>query len=171
LQSHENNYTFDSPNKANMDATKLDRIINSLFEVLEEDIATYQSSPDDWKIAEGNVAICIITETGKIYGKVFGNDRLRQRKYFGVAWQKASQVWITGHKTGDYEKIVFGGGMNPEDSPIALPDLIGWIGGQPIQIDRNTTLAVGFSGFRGFNDIDIVKKAMEKVLQKSLTLL
>ncbi|MDH4089236.1 MAG: hypothetical protein OEV74_08525 [Cyclobacteriaceae bacterium] len=147
-----------------MDSTKLDKIVTSLFAALEEEISTYRSSPDDWKISEGNAAVCIITETGRIYGKVFGNDRLKQRKFFSIAWQKASQVWITGHKTGDYEKIVFGGEMNPEDSPIALPDLIGWIGGQPIRIDSDTLLSVGFSGFRGFNDIEIVKKAAQKVV-------
>ncbi len=147
-----------------MDPTKLEKIINSIFDVLNDDIASYQNSPDDWKISEGNVAICMITEDGRIYGKLYGNDKLRQRKFFRVAWLKASQVWITGHKTGEYEKIVFGGNMNPEDSPIELPDLIGWVGGQPIQLDSATTLAVGFSGFRGFNDIDIVQKAVQKVM-------
>ena len=149
-----------------MDTTKLEKIINSIFEVLEVEISGFRSSPEDWRISEGNVAICIITEEGKIYGKLFGRDRLKQRKFFSIAWKKASQVWITGHKTGDYEKIVFGGEMNPEDSPIELPDLIGWVGGQPIQIDRDTRLSIGFSGFRGFNDIEIVQKAIQKVKHK-----
>lgn len=154
-----------------MEPTKLETIINSIFEVLESKISDYQSSPDDWKISEGNVAVCVITEEGKIYGKLFGTDRLKQRKFFRIAWLKASQVWITGHKTGEYEKIVFGGEMNPEDSPIELPDLIGWVGGQPIQLDKETRISVGFSGFRGFNDIDIVKQAVEQVGQKKITLL
>jgi len=145
------------------DVIKLEKIIYSIFEVLEQDVLAYRSSPLDWQISEGNAAICIITGDGRIYGKVFGADKVRQRNFFRVAWQKASQVWITGHPTGDYEKIVFGGEMEPEDSPIELPDLIGWVGGQPIQIDANTRLSVGFSGFRGFNDIDIVQKAVQKV--------
>ena len=149
-----------------MDTTQLEKIINSIFEVLEAEVSGFRRSPEDWRISDGNVAICIITEEGKIYGKVFGNDRLKQRKFFSIAWKKASQVWITGHKTGDYEKIVFGGEMNPEDSPIELPDLIGWVGGQPIQIDRDTPLSIGFSGFRGFNDIEIVQKAIQKVKHK-----
>ena len=149
-----------------MDNVKLEKMITSIFEVLEEEVKSYQDSYDDWKISEGNVAICIITDDGRIYGKLFGKDRLKQRKFFRIAWQKASQVWITGYKTGEYEKIVFGGQMNPEDSPIELPDLIGWIGGQPIQIDQDTTLAIGFSGFRGSNDIDIVQNAVQKVMQK-----
>jgi glc operon protein GlcG len=44
----------------------------------------------------------MITEDGRIYGKLYGNDKLKQRKFFRVAWLKASQVWITGHKTGEY---------------------------------------------------------------------
>jgi glc operon protein GlcG len=148
-----------------MDSAILDKIINELFIVLEDEIAGFRDSHDDWRISEGHVAICIITTDGKIYGKVFGSDKIKQRKFFSIAWQKASQVWITGYKTGDYEKIVFGGGMNPEDSPISLPDLIGWVGGQPIQLDQDTTLAVGFSGFRGFNDIDIVQRALKRVLK------
>ena len=149
-----------------MNTIKLEKIINLIFETLEEEIAGYQNSPEDWNISKGNVAICIITEGGKIYGKLFGRDKLKQRHFFKIAWQKASQVWITGHSTGDYEKIVFGGDMDPEDAPIELPDLIGWVGGQPIQIDQETQLAIGFSGFRGFNDIDIVQKAIQKILPK-----
>ena len=145
-----------------MDAPTLEKLINALFKALKPEIASYRNSPEDWNISEGNVAICIITEDGKIYGKVYGADRLRQRNFYRIAWQKASQVWITGHKTGDYEKIVFGGEMDPEDSPIELPDLIGWVGGQPLQIDVDTQLSVGFSGFRGFNDINIVQKALQK---------
>lgn len=147
-----------------MKTTTLEKIINSIFETLEEEISGYQNSPEDWNISDGNVAICIVTEDGKVYGKLFGADKLKQRQFFNVAWKKASQVWITGHNTGDYEKIVFGGNMDPEDSPIELPDLIGWIGGQLIQLDFSTKVAVGFSGFRGFNDIGIVQRAVDKVM-------
>ncbi|MGB5205765.1 hypothetical protein [Eudoraea sp.] len=146
-----------------MNQTALEKIINSIFETLEEAIVSYQNSPEDWDISDGNVAICILTEDGRVYGKLFGTDKLKGRHFFSVAYKKASQVWITGQRTGDYEKIVFGGEMDPEDSPIELPDLIGWVGGQPIKIE-DTQLSVGFSGFRGFNDIDIVQTAVEKVM-------
>jgi len=146
-----------------MVTTRLEKIINSLFETLEEEITTYQNRPEDWNISDGNVAICILTEDGRVYGKLFGSDKLKRRHFFSIAYKKASQVWITGHKTGDYEKIVFGGEMDPEDSPIELPELIGWVGGQPINI-QETQLSIGFSGFRGFNDIDIVQKAIQKVM-------
>ena len=149
-----------------MKTFELEKFISALYKELEQEVLTFKNSPDDWNISQGNVAMCIITEDGKIYGKLFGSDKLKQRGFFNVAWKKASQVWITGHKTGDYEKIVFGGTMDPEDSPIELPDLIGWVGGQPINVDEETTLAIGFSGFRGFNDIGIVERAVKKILKK-----
>jgi len=149
-----------------MKTFELEKFISALYQELEQEVLTFKNSPDDWNISQGNVAMCIITEDGKIYGKLFGSDKLKQRGFFNVAWKKASQVWITGHKTGDYEKIVFGGTMDPEDSPIELPDLIGWVGGQPINVDEETTLAIGFSGFRGFNDIGIVERAVKKILKK-----
>ncbi len=146
-----------------MNHTALEKIINSIFETIEEEIVNYQNSPEDWSISDGNVAICILSEDGRVYGKLYGTDKIKRRQFFSIAYKKASQVWITGQRTGDYEKIVFGGEMAPEDSPIALPDLIGWVGGQPIKIE-DTQLSVGFSGFRGFNDIKIVQKAVQKVL-------
>ena len=149
-----------------MNPNKLETTINSLFEALEEEISGFQNSPEDWDICEGNVAICIISENGQVYGKLFGTDKIKQREIFKIAWQKASQVWITGHNTGEYEKIVFGGTMDPEDAIIELPDLIGWVGGQHIQLDDESRIYVGFSGFRGFNDIGIVQTALKKVLAK-----
>lgn len=146
-----------------MNTTAIDAFVNKLFDEIETRIPGFRSSEPDWRISEGNVAICIITEAGKLYGKVYGTDKIKQRQFFKVAYQKASQVWITGYKTGEYESIVFGGGMDPEASPIELPDLIGWVGGQPIRLDDETELSVGFSGFRGFNDIAIVCDAVAKI--------
>ena len=149
-----------------MTSATIEKTINSIFEVLEEEISGFQNSPEDWNISDGNVAICIIPEDGRVYGKLFGTDKIKLRQSYKVAWQKASQVWITGHNTGDYEKVVFGGNMDPEDAPIELPDLIGWVGGQQLQLDEEHLINVGFSGFRGFNDIEIVKTAVWKVMAK-----
>ena len=149
-----------------MTSLELEPFIAAIFQEIEKQIPEYENSPDDWSISQGNVAACIITEEGKIYGKLFGSDKLKQRQYFSVAWNKASQVWITGMKTGAYERHVFGGEMDPEDSPIDLPDLIGWIGGQPIRIDDETQLSVGFSGFQGVNDLRIVEKAVKAALNR-----
>lgn len=149
-----------------MNSEKIESIIAGIFNEIEPLIETYKTSPEDWNISEGNVALCIITEEGKIFGKLFGTDKLRQRDFYNVAWKKASQVWITSHNTGDYELIVFKGDKDPEEiSPIALPDLIGWVGGQKIELEEDTSIAVGFSGFRGFNDLKIVQDALKKVLQ------
>lgn len=147
-----------------MTSLELESTIAAIFQEIEKQIPEYENSPEDWHECEGHVAACIITEDGKVYGKLFGSDKLRQRKYFNIAWKKASQVWITGMKTGAYEKVVFGGEMDPEDSPIELPDLIGWIGGQPIRVDDETQLSIGFSGFQGVNDLGIVEKAVKAVL-------
>ena len=141
-----------------------EELIKELFQELENRIPEYEKSAEDWRISKGNVAICIVTEDGQVFGKLYGTHKLSQRKYFDIAWRKASQVWITGHNTCDYEKIVFGGEMDPDDSPIELPDLIGWMGGQLVSIDDQTKLAIGFSGFQGYNDIDIVKQALAKIL-------
>lgn len=146
-----------------MNTIAIDAFVNKLFEEIETRIPSFRNSEPDWSISEGNVAICVITDSGKLYGQVYGTDKIKQRGFFKIAYQKASQVWITGYRTGEYESIVFGGDMDPEDSPIELPDLIGWVGGQPIRLDDETQLAIGFSGFRGFNDIAIVKDAVASI--------
>ena len=145
-----------------MENNDLDSAINDIFVQIEKKIPEFETSYEDWSISEGNVAICIINPEGKVYGKMYGSDKIKQRGFYSVAWKKASQVWITGHNTGDYEKIVFGGEMDPEASPIELPDLIGWVGGQKISV-KNEELSVGFSGFRGFNDLKIVQDAVRSL--------
>ena len=143
---------------------QLEKAINHLFTALDKEVETYRDSPDDWNICEGNVAVCLITDDGDVYGRFFGNDKILQRASYHTAYRKASQVWITGHNTNDYEKMVFDGTVDPEAfSPIELPDLIGWLGGQRFPLDGATTVSIGFSGFRGFNDLKIVKDAWEKV--------
>jgi glc operon protein GlcG len=41
--------------------------------------------------------------------------------------------------------------------------LVGWLGGQPVTLRDGTKLSVGFSGFRGISDLEIVVKALEKI--------
>lgn len=136
-----------------------------MFESITAQIPYYKDSPADWSISEGNVSVCIMDEKGNIYGKIWGNDKIRGRKYFDIAYRKASQVWITGYKTGEYEKLVFADVINYKDFGIELPDLMGWEGGQPIQLDAETTISCGFSGFKGINDLGIVKKAAEEAMK------
>ncbi|MDP2890359.1 MAG: hypothetical protein Q8P34_15515, partial [Bacteroidota bacterium] len=90
-------------------------------------------------------------------------DQLRGRDSFKIAWTKASQVWITGYKTNEYERMIFTDQMDYHTFGISLPDLIGYEGGQPITLPDGTKLAVGFSGFRGGSDLEIVRKALERI--------
>lgn len=148
-----------------MTQQKLQQIINLMFESLSNQIPTYKNSEEDWRTSEGNVAVCIIDDAGNIYGKIWGNDKIKGRYYYDIAYRKASQVWITGYKTGEYERLVFTDQINHKDFGINLPDLMGWEGGQPIQLDAETRISCGFSGFKGINDLGIVKKAAEKAIQ------
>jgi uncharacterized protein GlcG (DUF336 family) len=147
-----------------MTTERLQQIINKMFESISVQIPAYKNSEIDWSISSGNVAVCIIDDAGNIYGKIWGDDKLRGRKFFDVAYRKASQVWITGYKTGEYERLVFTDKLNYRDFGIELPDLMGWEGGQPIQLDAETRISCGFSGFKGVNDLAIVKKAAEEAM-------
>ena len=71
---------------------------------------------------------------------------------------------ITGLKTGEYEKLVFTGKIDEHQFGIIRPDFIGWEGGQPIAVDGQTRLSIGFSGFRGTSDLEIVQKAVADVV-------
>ena len=150
-----------------MSKEQLQKIINKMLESISSQVPTYKNSEPDWTISAGHVAVCIIDDDGNIYGKIWGEDKLKGRKYYDVAYRKASQVWITGYKTGEYEKLVFSGKLNYRDFGIELPDLMGWEGGQPIQLDADTRISCGFSGFKGINDLAIVKRAADEAMVKS----
>lgn len=143
---------------------KLQPIINKIFESITVQIPAYKNSEPDWSISQGNLSVCIIDDAGNIYGKIWGNDKLRGRRFFDVAYRKASQVWITGYKTNEFERLVFTDKLNYKDFGIELPDLMGWEGGQPIQLDAETRISCGFSGFKGVNDLAIVKKAADEAM-------
>jgi uncharacterized protein GlcG (DUF336 family) len=146
----------------------LQETINKMFAYINNQLPNYQNSPADWDISEGNVACCIIDETGLVYGKIWGTDKVKGRKYYDIAYRKAVQVWITGYKTMEYEKLVFSGQINHKDFGIELPDLMGWEGGQPLQLDQDTKISCGFSGFKGVNDLKLVKDAAQYVLGKNI---
>jgi len=138
--------------------------IEQLIQNIEELIPVYMNNAEDRNINNGNTAVCIIDETGAIFGKLFVNDnKIGARECFRIAWTKASQVWLTGMKTGEYEKKVFNGEINEHIVGIRMPDLIGWQGGQPITLKSGLKLSVGFSGFRGITDLEIVVKASENI--------
>lgn len=126
-------------------------------------VPEYMENEEDRMKANGNVAICLVDDQGQIYGKVFGTDKIRGRESFRVAWIKASQVWITGVRTGTYEKMVFNKEIDEAQFGIRMPDYIGWEGGQPIVLADGTKLSVGFSGFRGATDLEIVIRALTRI--------
>lgn len=148
----------------NMEPQELNQLIHKIIAAVEKRVPEYADRKEDRKRNEGNCALCIIEDSGAVHGKMFGSDKIRVRNSFRIAWTKASQVWITGIKTGEYEKMVFTGQIDDRQFGIIRPDFIGWEGGQPIAVDGKTKLSVGFSGFRGATDLEIVQKAVAEVV-------
>ncbi len=134
-----------------------------LIAAIEALLPEYLADPADRNIANGNVGVCIIDEAGRIHGAQFGPDRIRKRQSFRTAWTKASQVWITGMKTGEYERAVFTGQVDEHKFGIARPDFVGWEGGQPFTLPDGTRLSVGISGLRGVSDLAIAVRAMQQL--------
>lgn len=130
---------------------------------IENLIPGYMENPIDKNIAEGNVAVCMIDETGNIYGKMYGENRARARQSFKIASTKAMQVWLTGTKTGEYERQVFTKEIAENAHGIEAPELIGWEGGQPVKLKNGDIISVGFSGFRGIIDLEIMQRAIKTV--------
>ncbi|MDD4992132.1 MAG: heme-binding protein [Paludibacter sp.] len=134
--------------------------IQELMQEIERILPIYMENPLDQVKTNGNVSICIIDEEGNVYGKMFGQEKVTRRSTYKLAWIKASQVWITKMKTGDYEKLIFNNEVDETVLGIDAPDLIGWPGGQPVKLKDGTILSIGFSGFRGEIDLEIVIKAL-----------
>lgn len=139
------------------------KIIDSILVELEALIPGALTEPKDEAVSHGNVAICIIDDAGMIYGRMYGSNHPRLRQSFKVAWTKASQVWLTGVKTGEYERLVFTGQVPENANGIENPDLVGWVGGQPLELNNGLKLSVGFSGFRGETDIEVVLQACKNL--------
>jgi len=146
-----------------MSRSDLSTVINKIISAISEMAPEYFNNPLDSSVANGGAAACIIDADGNIYGKMFGPDKIRRRQSFKVAWTKCSQVWITGMKTGEYERKVFNNEIDHSKYGISMPDMIGWEGGQPITLKDGTVISAGFSGFRGTSDLEIVVKAVAKV--------
>lgn len=146
-----------------MEPKALTILIQAIIAAVEKRIPEYLAVEVDRKINEGNCALCIVDEAGGVHGKMFGADKIRRRHSFRIAWVKASQVWITGLKTGEFEKLVYAGKLDEHQYGLSRPDFIGWEGGQPIVVDGHAKLSVGFSGFRGTSDLEIVQRAVADV--------
>ncbi|NNV56359.1 hypothetical protein [Limnovirga soli] len=144
-----------------MQYTQLAPFIEKLFLEIEKLLPYYLQNKEDEQISHGNCAACIIDEHGNIYGRMFGTNKIRSREIYRIAWTKASQVWITGLKTGEYEKLFFNNQIG--ECGIEVPDLIGWEGGQPLTLKNGQQLFAGFSGIRGIYDLEIMVKALAAI--------
>lgn len=146
-----------------MAGKELEIIVRRIIDEAEKLIPEYMQNDEDRRIANGSVSVCIIDDDGVIYGKMFGPDKIRHREAYRIAWWKASQVHITRLKTGEFEKKAFNKEVDEEKYGIERPDWIGWEGGQLITLKDGTELAVGFSGFRGVVDLEIIVRALAAV--------
>ena len=144
------------------------KTIEKMYDSIEGKIPKYMANKEDSSISDGNVAICMIDNEGQVYGKMYGKDAVRRRAFYRIAWIKASQVWITREKTGKFEELVFAGELDDKQFGIERPDFIGWEGGQLIKLG-NIDLAVGFSGFQGINDLEIVVNAAKEAIKHGPT--
>src|SRR3990172_7374703 len=108
----------------------IEKILSNITALVPE----YLNIPEDKEMSKGCSSVCIIEEDGTVHGKMFGTDKTRMRHTFKTAWTKASQVWMTGMKTGEFEKRVFSGELDENKFGVSKPDLIGWEGGQPVTL-------------------------------------
>jgi uncharacterized protein GlcG (DUF336 family) len=133
------------------------------FVEIEKLLPGFRKDPVDFGINGGNVAVFVFGPDGEIFGKTFGADKPKCRDTATTAWKKASQVWLTRIATGEYERKVYNGEVNWFSFGIMKPDLIGWEGGIPGILPDKTEVSLGFSGFRGEKDAEILEKALVAV--------
>lgn len=143
-----------------MEQLTLPEVAARLFLEIERLLPKFRAVAEDAAINEGNVAVVVIGPAGEVFGHLFGTDRIRQRNTAGTAWKKASQVWLTGIATGEYERRVYNGEVDWAKLGVMKPDLVGWEGGLPIRLADGSMIAVGFSGFRGETDAAIIRAAV-----------
>lgn len=134
--------------------------IQKIIAEVEKLVPVYMQIEEDRVKNDGNVSVCIIDGEGAVHGRMFGNDKIKVRETFRLAWIKASQVHITGIKTGEFEKLAFANEIDGKKFGIAPPDYVGYRGGVPVTLEDGTVLSIGFSGFRGITDLEIIDKAV-----------
>ena len=146
-----------------MTPAELSSVVEKLLAEIERLIPACLQNPEDRDNSHGNVTLLIVAEGGQIFGRMFGTDKPRRRGTCRIAWQKATQVWMTGHATGRYEELVYAKKLDPSPFGINHPDFIGWDGGLPVVAQDGTKLAVAMSGFSGATDCNMIRAAVAKV--------
>lgn len=139
----------------------------SVAEMLVDEVArlvpAFLEDPVDRKMSNGNAAVCVIDEKGRIGGRIFGSDKGRARWCFGIASRKVAQVFVTGYATGRFEELVYAKQLDDGPFGINRPDFIGWQGGVPLRLADGSLIAAAFSGFRGEKDVEIIERAAAAV--------
>ena len=146
-----------------MTPAEISQQVERLLAEIEALVPECMKNPADRDNSQGNVTVFAVAESGQIFGRMFGADRGRQRATCRVAWQKATQVWLTGIATGRYEELVYSKRIDPGPFGISHPDFIGWEGGLPVVFADGTKLAVAVSGFTGETDCGIIRRAVAKL--------
>ena len=146
-----------------MTSPELTALVAQLIAEIERLIPACMENPPGRDNSQGNVTLFIVAEGGQLFGRMFGKDNVRRRGTCRVAWQKATQVWMTGMATGRYEEQVYAKKVDPSKYGINHPDFIGWDGGLPVVAADGTKLAVAMSGFTGETDCRIIRDAVARV--------
>jgi len=144
-----------------MTPTEITATATQLIAEIEQRIPACMLNPEDRDNSQGNVTLMIIAEGGQIFGRMFGAENRTRRGTCRIAWQKATQVWMTAQASGQFEKQVYGpGNVDPGKFGLQHPDLIGWEGGLPVMAQDGTRFAVAMSGFSGKTDCAIIRQAV-----------
>lgn len=147
-----------------MTPAQLTAAATQLIAEIEQLIPECMENPEDRDNSHGNVTLLIIAEGGQMFGRMFGTDNRVRRGTSRIAWQKATQVWMTAQSTGRFEQQVYGpANLDPGKFGLQHPDLIGWEGGLPVVAADGTRFAVAMSGFSGKTDCAIIREAVAKV--------
>ncbi len=137
--------------------------IQDLILAVEAIVPEFLQDPEDFRIADGNMAFYILDESGNLFGKMFGTDRAKQRISGKVAWHKVTQVWLTRKSTGTYEKLVYNNEVPWWEYGVPKNEFIGWEGGVPAQLADGTFLSLALSGLRGDKDVEVLREAVARV--------
>ena len=146
-----------------MSQADLQDLTGRLFAEIERLLPKYGAVAEDAAVNANNTAVIAIGPAGDVYGRFFGTDRVRMRDTAGTAWKKAGQVWLSGVRTGEYERRVYNGEVEWWKIGVMKSDLIGWEGGLPVRLADSSQLALGFSGFRGETDVALLREALAAI--------
>jgi len=123
----------------------------------------YLEEPLDIQRSGGNAAAFALGPGGSLHGRIFGRDSALGQRSFQIGTRKLLQVWRTGYRTGEFEKLVYSDQISESTFGLQRPDLVGWLGGVPLRSPDGQLIAAAFSGFRGFKDVEIIERAADAV--------